>query len=172
MRRKSKLFDSWLRFLSLFGKNPLSATPTDLLRFLVLKDKGGKTRVHFPTCSQIGLYPQSCSCPKRLRAKTVHGMVSQLNVHYEYIYGKGVYQPGKHRTVKMYVEGLFQEQAQGRVLTRHAKPLFLDKLRPMLNQLHEMADQTNLKLSDCFNALRDAAFFLCSILREIGALIF
>ena len=159
MRRKSKLFASWIRFLDLFGLNPLSATPRDLLRFLVLKDKGGKTKVHTHTCTQIGLYPPSCTCPTRLRAKTVHGMVSQLNVHYEHVYGVGVYQPGKHHSVKLYIEGLFQEQAQGRVLARQAKPLFLDKLRPMLGHLQGLALINTSKLSERFNALRDSAFF-------------
>lgn len=159
MRKKSKLFCDWMEFLAKEGKFALSALPRDLLRFLAIRDKKGKTRVHVPTCPQIGLYPQSCPCPKRLRAKTVHDMVSQINVHYEFLYGKGVYQPGKDLAVKMFVEGLFEEQAQGRVLTRQAKPLFLNKLRPMLCRLNELACQPGSKLSERFNALRDAAFF-------------
>ena len=159
MRRKSKLFIDWSAFLRDYGKCPLTATPEDLLRFLVSRDKKGKTRVHVYTCPQIGLYPQTCDCPKRLRAKTVHGMVSSLNVQYEYLYGHGVYLPGKDHRVKMFVDGLFQEQAIGRVLPRQATPMFLDKLRPMLCHLKELSCMRSLKLSVRFNALRDNAFF-------------
>ena len=160
-KRKSKLFSAWLEFLLTCGQTPLSAEPRDLLRFLAQREVKGKTRVHVPTCPQIGLSPksQTCPCPKRLRAKTVQGMVSQINVQYEHLYGAGVRSPGRHHSIRMFIDGLFQEQAKGRVLARQAEPLYLVKLRSMLTYLRGKAHSADISEPERFNCLRDIAFF-------------
>lgn len=50
-------------------KSMASALPSDIIAFLVLKDRNGKTLVHLPDCVRSGhttsLQP-SCRCPRRL----------------------------------------------------------------------------------------------------------
>ena len=59
-----------------------SATPGDILKFLVWKDKAGKTKVH-QTQRQRGSSDKtpSCSCPKRLAAGTVDSMIGKTSCH-------------------------------------------------------------------------------------------
>ena len=56
-----------------------SATPGDILKFLVWKDKAGKTKVHQTQCPRCSSdKTPSCSCPKRLAAVTVDSMIGKL----------------------------------------------------------------------------------------------
>ena len=51
--------------------NLATVTPRDLCRFLIFKDKRGKTQVHLNTCEFLGQRGnQSCGCPLRLSYKT------------------------------------------------------------------------------------------------------
>jgi len=46
------------------SKSLLSAAPRDIARFLVWKNKGGKTKVHTPACRHFGYSKKtSCICP-------------------------------------------------------------------------------------------------------------
>ena len=60
-------------------KTLFSATPKDMVSFLVWKDGKGKTMVHFHTCQFLGLQgKQSCNCPTRLSAGTVDSLIGKL----------------------------------------------------------------------------------------------
>ncbi|KAK3737784.1 hypothetical protein QZH41_017258 [Actinostola sp. cb2023] len=61
-------------------KTLVSASPRDVARFLVWKDKGGRTKVHATSCPSFWLPPRSrvCSCPIRLAAGTVDSMIGKL----------------------------------------------------------------------------------------------
>ena len=71
-----KELDNFL--LGLPGK-PSLATPRNLCRFLVFKDRGGKTQVHrngYVFLGQRGTH--SCGCPVRLSYKTVDSYIGKL----------------------------------------------------------------------------------------------
>lgn len=72
-----KELDAFLRVNCQYGL--YDASPRDVCRFLVWKDKGGKTPVHELSCKAIGSPGnKSCSCPKRLAAGTVRSLIGQM----------------------------------------------------------------------------------------------
>ena len=62
-------------------KSLASALPSDVIAFLVWKDRNGKTLVHLPDCVRsvhtTSLQP-SCSCPRRLAFGTVDALIGKL----------------------------------------------------------------------------------------------
>ena len=60
-------------------KTLFTATPLDICRFLVSKDKGGKTQVHLSSCPHLGLHGvKSCACAVRLSYKSVDSFIGKL----------------------------------------------------------------------------------------------
>ena len=66
--------------MGLPGKPSLAiVSPRDLCRFLVFKDRGGKTQVHRNGCVFLGQRgTHSCGCPVRLSYKTVDSYIGKL----------------------------------------------------------------------------------------------
>ena len=61
------------------SKSILSASPTDISRFLVWKDRHGKTIVHSNGCPDSHLQNAAkCKCPKRLAFKTIDSYIGKL----------------------------------------------------------------------------------------------
>ena len=53
-----------------------SASSSDILKFLIWKDKSGRTKVHQTSCPEIGKQKaSSCECPSRLSAGTVDSLI-------------------------------------------------------------------------------------------------
>ena len=75
-----KKLESLLSSLS-SPKSLASAFPSDLIAFLVWKDRNGKTLVHLPDCVRSGhttsLQP-SCSCPRRLAFETADALIGKF----------------------------------------------------------------------------------------------
>ena len=102
----------------------MSASPSDIPRFLAYKDKGGRTKVHRPACQYFGLTgPSSCNCPKRLAAKTVDNLIGKLRAIFigagrsgEWNDLLGVGNPAAHHQVKQYLKLVSEEQAEARVV--------------------------------------------------------
>ena len=60
-------------------KSLISASPKDVIRFLVWKDSKGKTKIHIPSCPNFGSHSKrKCSCPSRLAAGTVDSTIGKL----------------------------------------------------------------------------------------------
>ena len=69
----------------------MSATPLDIVRFLVWKDATGKTQVHSQVFSHQGLKGSlSCQCPLKLAAGTVDSLIGKLMITIELATGKVV----------------------------------------------------------------------------------
>ena len=66
--------------MGLLGKPSLAiVSPRDLCRFLVFKDRGGKTQVHRNGWAFLGQRgTHSCGCPVRLSYKTVDSYTGKL----------------------------------------------------------------------------------------------
>ena len=65
-RQKTSLQREFEAFLTALpgNKSLFSATPKDVCRFLIWKDKDGKTQVHINECPHFGKHGiHSCSCP-------------------------------------------------------------------------------------------------------------
>ena len=73
-----KEFESFLA--SLLGHVTLATvTPRDVCRFLIFKDKDGKTQIHRNGCDHIGKKGRfSCGCPIRLSYKTIDSYIGKL----------------------------------------------------------------------------------------------
>ena len=80
-KQKSSLQHELERFLRSLAslKSLKSATPQDLTRFLIWKDKGGKTKIHLPQCKHLGVSGKArCLCLTRLAAGTVDNLIGKL----------------------------------------------------------------------------------------------
>jgi integrase len=139
-------------------------TPRDICRFLIWKDKGGKTPVHSTDCPQIGVRLPDCNCPRRLALGTVSCLVGQLRGIFSDM-GKGACwdevtqsgNPANSLLVKAYTKAIRQEQSKAHVQPKQAIPLFIDKLEAVCGYIDRQIDESGQKPS--YTLLRDQAFF-------------
>ena len=62
------------------SKSLSSAAPQDIVRFLIYKDRKGKTKVHNSTCPLFRSHTKErCQCPARLAAGTVDSLIGKLH---------------------------------------------------------------------------------------------
>ena len=100
-----------------------TVTSHNLCRFLVYKDKHGRTQVHRNSCSfmgQRGKHP--CSCPTRLSYKTVDSYIGKLRSNFHANSRDGEWDrrlvlgnPAADKLVKDYLCLVTAEQLQARV---------------------------------------------------------
>ena len=85
-KQKAGLIRDFESFLSRHHLGPLDtssklacATPQDVTKFLVHRDRNGRTQVHKDGCEFLGLHgSQACLCPKRLASGTVDSMIGKI----------------------------------------------------------------------------------------------
>ena len=110
--------------------------PRDLCRFLILKDRKGKSQVHRNGCTflgQRGTHP--CECPLRLSYKTVDSYIGKLRSIFHAIGRDGEWDkrlglgnPAADKSIKDYLRVVRAEQLQARITPKQATPFFVDKL--------------------------------------------
>ena len=101
----------------------LSASPTDINRFLAWKDRHGKTVVHSDGCSDSHLQSTAkCKCPKRLAFKTVDSYIGKLRAIFketgrcgEWNSMLGLGNPAVSPEVQKYLKASTEEQLQARI---------------------------------------------------------
>lgn len=100
-------------------KSIVTALLTDVVAFLVWKDRGGRTRVHQPVCQKQA----PCQCPLRLAHGTVDSLISKLrSIFAENGRGTkwqplmGIGNPAVDRSVKQYLANVREEQLKARVV--------------------------------------------------------
>ena len=84
-KQKDSLQKAAGKFLLSIPGSPTLATmtPRDICRFLVFKDKDGKTQVHRNGCNHLGKKGTfECGCPLRLSYKTVDSYIGKLRVSF------------------------------------------------------------------------------------------
>ena len=166
-KKKSKLAIELDNFLTDYLNIDFSkVTPKDICRFLVMKDDGGKTAVHIPTCSAIGERHPGCECPRRLASGTVDSLVGQLRAIFKNRLGDGAWNvavgsgnPVISGEVKSYVKSVKEEQARAHVVPNQAIPIFLDKLSAIAMYIDRHLEKNDLSLIQRYVFLRDQAFF-------------
>ena len=113
-----------------------TVTPQDLCRFLIFKDKDGRTQVHRNSCKFIGQRGKHfCGCPLRLSYNTVDSYIGKLRSIFHAIGRDGEWNrrlglgnPATDESVKDYLRVVTAEQLQARITPKQATPFFLDKL--------------------------------------------
>lgn len=170
VKQRKALEAKFLSFLLENGKNNIfDTTPTDIRRFLVSRDKWGKTVIHLLTCVNMVTQENSCSCPHRLAVGTVKSLLGKLSTIFE-SHGKsgpwlvaeqlGKGNPVESEEVKQYVQAIQKEQSMAHVEVKQAIPMFIDKLAKISQYILSFLERSDLKPVDIFIALRDKAFFL------------
>ena len=140
------------------------ATPTDVVRFLHFRDKGGRTQVHSFDCPHFGLQGLfDCSCPKHFAAKTIDSYVGQLRAVFNNVGRRGFANPCDSVDVKGWVKACAKEQARHRVPVKQATPIFSPQLQLLVKEIDLRGAQLPADapfLPSRFTLLRDKAVFL------------
>lgn len=168
-RQKESLQRELENFLSSLPGGPslASVTPRDICRFLVFKDKDGKTQVHRNGCSLLGQRGcHNCGCPVRLSYKTVDSYIGKLRAIFhalgrdgEWDRRLGLGNPAADRSVKDYLRLVSMEQLQARVQPKQASPFFVDKLAQLASHIDKSLASDRLTGSQRFILARDQAYF-------------
>ena len=143
-----------------------SASPGDVIRFLIWKDKFGKTFAHKESCLSVPGGQKNCSCPKTLAAGTIDSNIGKLRSIFKEN-GRGsmwndelhLGNPAAHSSVKEYYLAVLEEQTLARTFPIQATPLFLHKLSLLSSHLRNLAISPSLKRSNRYILVRDLAFF-------------
>lgn len=143
-----------------------NVTPHDLCRFLIFKDRNGKTQVHRNACGYLGQKGKhNCGCPLRLSYKTIDSYIGKLRAIFhalgrdgEWDKRLGLGNPAADKVVKDYLKLVTAEQLQARVTPKQATPFFLDKLRELCVHLERNLAKAATPI-DRFIIARDQAYF-------------
>ena len=143
-----------------------TVTPRDLCRFLIFKDKDGKTQVHCNGCKFIGQQGRHpCGCPQRLSYKTVDSYIGKLRsiLHAEGRDGEwdkrlGLDNPAAIKSVKDCLRLVSAEQLQARITPKQATPFFVVKLTVLSPHLQRELEKSTSAIQR-FIIARDQAYF-------------
>ena len=132
-----KELESFLSSLS-SPKSLASALPSDVIAFVVWKDRHGKTLVQLPdyvrSMHTTSLQP-SCSCPRCLAFGTVDALIGKLCSIFA-TQGRGpdwqpllgVVNPAACRTLKKYLADVREEQLKSRIVPHQVELVLLADL--------------------------------------------
>ena len=144
-----------------------TVTPRDICRFLVHKDKNGKTQVHRNGCPHLGKRGTvDCACALRLSYKTVDSYIGKLRAIFHAIGSDGEWDrrlglrnPAADKSVKDYLRLVTAEQLQARVTPKQAFPFFVDKLAQLSDYIDRNLQSPNITPTQRFILARDQAYF-------------
>ena len=150
-----------------FPKDISTATPRELCRFLVWKDRKGKTTVHKSACQFFGQKGSfSCLCPRRLAYGTVDSLIGKLRALFNESGRRGEWDPrlliGNPATdisLKQYLKAVTAEQLQAQITPTQATPVFVRDLVRLSHFLDKKLLSDKLSSIEMFVLMRDQAFF-------------
>lgn len=168
-KQKTSLEGELSAFLSRSSppRDVTSATPDDVVNFLIWKDHFGKTVVHNDSCSCFGdKKNSSCLCPKRLAFGTVDSMIGKLRAIFSR-WGRmlddaalpGYGNPAASLQVKNYLRAVREEQLKSQTLPTQAEPLFLRDLVEISGAILKRLKYLENSPSQLYILARDQAFF-------------
>ena len=143
-----------------------TATPRDLCRFLIFKDKSGRTQIRHNGCEFIGQQDRHpCGCPLQLSYNTVDSYIGKLRSIFHAIGRDGEWDrrlalgnPAEDKSVKDYLRMVTPEQLRARVTLKQAAPFFVDTLTQLSLFLERRLAQSDMPLKS-FIIARDQAYF-------------
>ncbi len=166
-KQKQSLQDELETFLRALPaqKSLLTATPSDICRFLIWKDRHGKTQVHCNGCPHLGKHGVSaCSCPRRLAYSTIDSYIGKLRAilhsagrQGEWASAFSLGKPAAAVQVKHYLKAVTAEQLQARKTPKQANPLFLPKLHTHARHITSKMQSTDISASALYILARDQA---------------
>ncbi|KAI8490886.1 hypothetical protein Bbelb_313050 [Branchiostoma belcheri] len=140
-----------------------TATPADVIKFLIYKDGQGKTTVHDTGCKRTE--QEACGCPKRLAFKTVDSYIGKLRAIFnergrggDWDERLGLGNPAASQDVRKYLKAVTAEQLQRGLTPRQARPVFLPKILAVCQYIGKAIEEerSGTKL---FILARDRAIF-------------
>ena len=148
-------------------KDISTATPDDIVNFLVWKDQFGKTIVHQDACPFFGHKEKSsCQCPRRLAYGTLDSLVGKLRAIFSQggrtigdavLPGYG--NPAASLKVKSYLSAVKEEQLLARTIPTQAEPFFIQDLAAISTEIFKRLSGTISSPVQLFLLARDQAFF-------------
>lgn len=169
VRQKSSLEREFGCFLANLSppKNIVSCSPKEVIKFLVWKDKGGRTKVHKTNCSFLGQSRKTdCDCPSRLAHGTIDAMIGKLRSIFAENERVGVWDPAllvgnpaSALGVKRYLTSVRAEQLQARVTPKQAPPFLFPHLVKLSKFIHAKLRDPQLQPHLIFMYARDQAYF-------------
>lgn len=155
-------------------KNLTNASPEDIRKFLIFKEKGGKTQLHDISCplrTKHGL--QTCQCPRTLASKSVDSLLGKIRALFRDEGRSGEWNPmlltgnpAASHLLKKHLQVINQEQANANISVKQAPPLMFSKLGKLCRHLSYRASVEKDPISNFLYA-RDLAYF--SILCHSGS---
>lgn len=168
-KRKESIRKAFSSFLKELPHKPclLEVSPHDVVRFLVWKDKDGKTQIHDKSCSNLGKRGiMCCECPLRLASGSVENIVLHITDLFQSVglgrvwnEAQNLGNPATSEIVKKYIKAVQEEQAKAHIVPKQAKPIFMNKLRSILDYIDRELKRTDLSLKEKFTLYRDQAMF-------------
>ena len=157
-RQKSALEQQLLDFLATLSppKDTSSCTSDDIIRFLISKDKSGRTVLHSQSCSKV-----DCNCPTRLAAGSVDSLLGKLRAIFNKLGRLHDSNPVAHPRIKEYLKFVREEQAGKAIVPTQAVPLFFVKFSKLINFLRgSITASGHLSSVDKYILVRDTTFFV------------
>jgi len=158
-RQKSALEKQLCEFLASVSppKSISSCCADDIVKFLIDKDRGGKTVVHSMSCPR----QDGCGCPKRLAAGTVDSLLGKLRAIFNNIGRLNDSNPVAHPRVRQYLKFTREEQAGLAITPTQAVPMFLVKFRQLIAFIRGLIGESgSLPRVDKYILVRDTLFFV------------
>ena len=149
------------------SKTILSASPIDITRFLVWKDRYCNTVLHKNGCPDSHLQSATkCECPKRLAFKTIDSYIGKLRAIFKEIgcCGEwnsmlGLGNPAASLEVQKYLRASTEEQLCACISPKQAVPLFLLELLLLAHFWSRKIEEHWIYSSGLFVLVQGQAFF-------------
>ena len=142
----------------------ISATPQDIVSFLIWKDNFGRTKIHRDGC-QFFCTKVKSACSRRLAFGSVDCMIGKLSSIFSAagrggddstIPGQG--NPAASRVVKDYLAAMRVEQLKARIVPTQADPIFISDLAAIAAFIGQQVNENVLSATQFFVLIRDQAF--------------
>ena len=157
-RQKSAFEQELLDFLASLSppRDVSSRTSDDIIKFLISKDKSGKTVLHSRSCSEF-----HCNCPARLAAGSVDSLLGKLRAIFNNLGRLHDSNPVAHARVKEYLKFIREEQAGKAIVSSQAIRLFFVKFSKLISFLRRSIEAgAHLSVVNKYILMRDATFFV------------
>ena len=138
----------------------ISATPQDIVSFLIWKDNFGRTKIHRDGCqffctkvkSACSFGPVDCVIGKLSSIFSAAGRGGDDST----IPGQG--NPAASRVVKDYLASMRVEQLEARIVPTQADPIFISDLAAIAAFIGQQVNENVLSATQFFVLIRDQAF--------------
>ena len=166
-QQKCQLKNELIDFM--LGLNPpkdiYSVLPEDLRKFLIFKERAGRTFLHVEACEFRGLPGRKgCDCPRSLAAKSVDTLIGKIRAIFRDMGRSGDWNPvlltgnpAASHILKRHLQAVTLEQSNLGVVRKQAVPLMFDKLGKLCRYLTYQITREKDSISK-FLLLRDRAY--------------